>query len=529
MKVRGAHTGSGSFFGGLGAAAALIALMATGCAADGDGVGDKSPEPSSPSSAGPSATPDEAAVERWHEAMNEAAVDSPMMPLNAYGAGATPANPPPPFKTTASIKCPTIVNGTNSVTVNGKTRKFEVKLPANTSSKAALLFEWHGWLGNSKDFMNTVVYDPPAAQWKPFDNNAFNIPLITIAPQDENLIPVWGLDWDIVSGAKDFPFFEAMLTCAEQQFKVDTTRVYSLGFSAGAVFTNLLAAQYPKLFAATISISGTWFNDQPEWSEIIVPLIGTTFMKWKWPALNPADGGAVLLTHGGQGDFATVISLENANRKALPFLYANGRDVTECTHEFGHTLEPDLTQAMYFQFMWDHQLGGARPTKLTAGMPTGDKPLFNTRCNFRPVVAPAASGVNNVVNAGFETALSNWECTGNCGFDNTTLAHTGVGNGWVRNNSGWNDVHQIFSVVPNRTYTVTGWIKTSDNNNAGYFGVRSVSGQVVGEQKFGNYPGYTKVSVTVNSGSNTNLVVYAGLWANGDTFFQLDDVSVVQN
>lgn len=472
--------------------------------------------------------PDADDVQTWHDLMNDAAIGAKTVTPSDYGTGATPANPPPPFKTAANVTCKPIVDGTSSLVVNGKTRTFEVRLPANKVAKAALLFEWHGFLQNSDTFMNTVVYDPPAGAWKPFDPNAFNIPLITIAPRDENLIPVWGLDWDIVSGEKDFPFFEAMLTCVEAQFNVDTSRVYSIGFSAGAVFTNLLAAAYPKLFAATISESGTWFNDQSEWSEILVPLIGTVFMKWMWPALTPADGGAVLVTHGGPNDFATVISLENCAEKALTFLYANGRDVTECTHLFGHTLEPDLTQAMYFQFMWEHQLGGPRPTTLTAGLPTPEHPLFDTRCNFRPVVPPAAPGLNNVVNAGFESALANWECLGGCGFDNATFAHTGIGNAWVRANAGWNDVHQIFSVVPNRTYTVSAWIRTSGNNTDGYFGVRSVAGQVVGEQKFGNFPGYTNVKVTVNSGSNTHLVVYGGLWANGDTFLQLDDVTVAQ-
>ena len=82
--------------------------------------------------------------------------------------------------------------------------------------------------------------------------------------------------------------------------------------------------------------------------------------------------------------------------------------------------------------------------------------------------------------------------------------------------------------MPNRTYTVSGWIRTSNNNTDGYFGVRAVDGTVVGEQRFGRFAGYTRVSVTVSSGSNKHLIVYGGLWANGDTFFQLDDVSVVQ-
>jgi len=486
----------------------LAALLAGGCATD----------------PGPAADDE---VQDWHDAMNLFGGPAEPVKPSDYGLGGSPANPPPPFVTTHSVTCNPIVDGTNTVIVNGKTRRFEVRLPADRTSKAAILFQWHGFLQDSATFMNTIVYDPPAGAWKPFDPDAFNIPLITIAPRDENLIPVWGLDWDIVSGQRDFPFFEAMLACVEAQFNVDTTRVYSFGFSAGAVFTNLLAAAYPHLFAATISESGVWFNDQAEWSEIIVPLIGTTFMKWKWPPLDPTHGGAVLMTHGGPNDFATVISLESSARKALDFLYASGRDVTECTHPFGHTLAPDLAQNMYYQFLWAHQLG-TRPMTLGAGLPTAQHPVFDTRCNFRPVLPPAAPGVNNVVNAGFEGALGNWQCTGGCGFDNAALARTGTGNGWVRASSGWNDVHQIFSVMPNRTYTVSGWIRTSDNNTDGYFGVRTVSGQVVGEQRFGRFPGYTRVSVTVNSGANTNLIVFGGLWANGDTFLQLDDVSVVQ-
>jgi predicted esterase len=384
----GSISGRTGVVGILAAASALLVVMATGCAADGDGS--SHPTSAHPESAqvdqggtpAPSAAQDDAV--KLNAALEQAAVESTTVTPSTYGAGAS-SSAPPPFKTTANIKCNPIVNGTNSVTVNGKTRKFEVQLPQNRTTNAAILFEWHGFMNDSAQFMNSIVYDPPAGQWKPFDNNAFNIPLITIAPQDENLIPIWGLDWDIVSGEKDFPFFEAMLTCVEDQFKVDTRRVYSFGFSAGAVFTDLLAAAYPKLFAATISESGVWFNDRNEWNEIIVPFTGTLFMKWKWPALDPADRGAVLLTHGGPNDFATVISLENANNKAVPWLVEKGgRDVTECTHEFGHTLEPDLTQAMIYQFMWDHELGGPRKLALTSSMPTADKPLYNTRCYFYP-------------------------------------------------------------------------------------------------------------------------------------------------
>ena len=144
------------------------------------------------------------------------------------------------------------------------------------------------------------------------------------------MLPPAGLSWDIAGGDNDVPFFDAMMQCLHEQFSIEDTRIYSWGFSAGAVFSNLLSAIRPHLFAATVSESGTWFNDQAEWSDVLVPIV-----QWRWPAFNVADGGNILLTHGGPNDFATVISLESANEKALPFLYNNGRTVTECEHGFG--------------------------------------------------------------------------------------------------------------------------------------------------------------------------------------------------
>jgi S-formylglutathione hydrolase FrmB len=144
------------------------------------------------------------------------------------------------------------------------------------------------------------------------------------------------------------------------------------------------------------------------------------------------------------------------------------------------------------------------------------------------VSAPSSPPPAGLADGDFEAAgLGPWACQGQCGADHGTgQAHGGTGNGWVRNTSGWNDLHQTIGVTANRTYTVSAWIRTSANNTDGYFGLRTPGGQVVGEQKFTRLDTYTKVTATVNSGSNTSLVIYAGTWANGDTWAQVDDVSV---
>lgn len=143
-----------------------------------------------------------------------------------------------------------------------------------------------------------------------------------------------------------------------------------------------------------------------------------------------------------------------------------------------------------------------------------------------PPPAQQPVGTNVVSNGGFESGLNPWACQGNCGRDAAGLARSGAGNGWIRNNSGWNNLFQTVGVDRNRNYRVSGWIRTSANNTDGYFGVRATNGQVVGERKFGRHDGYQLVQFDVNTGNNSQLQVFAGLWANGDTWAQVDDISV---
>lgn len=146
-----------------------------------------------------------------------------------------------------------------------------------------------------------------------------------------------------------------------------------------------------------------------------------------------------------------------------------------------------------------------------------------------PPAPPVVPGANVVTNAGFESGQADWSCLGGCGVDaGAGLARSGANNGWVRATGGWNDLHQTLAVAPNHTYTVTAWIRTSGNATAGYFGLRTITGSVVGETQFGPLAsGYQQVTATVATGPNTQLVIYAGLWANGDTWLQLDDVAAV--
>ncbi|MBE4753334.1 DUF4185 domain-containing protein [Corallococcus sp. ZKHCc1 1396] len=149
-----------------------------------------------------------------------------------------------------------------------------------------------------------------------------------------------------------------------------------------------------------------------------------------------------------------------------------------------------------------------------------------------------ARGANLVAQGGFEqqpsgTATSPWYTLGKAGIDRGLgFARTGANNAWVRNNTGWNAIKQEVAVTPHTRYTLTGWVKTSANQDDGYFGARVLNnGPILNEahltQALGNY---TLQSVSFDSGPNHAVEVYAGTWANtGDTWLQVDDVAVTRN
>jgi S-formylglutathione hydrolase FrmB len=169
---------------------------------------------------------------------------------------------------------------------------------------------------------------------------------------------------------------------------------------------------------------------------------------------------------------------------------------------------------------WNAYLANALPTMMAHLTPA---------TNVSPPLPPPDTNV--VVNPGFESGMAPWTCSGSCGVDiGLGNAHSGNNNGWVRNSFGWNDIEQTVSVVPDTTYTLTGWIRTSSNNTAGYFGLRDLQGNVIGQTQYGSLPNYTQLSVTINVGPVNKVVLFAGLWAvNGDTWAQVDDVSLSPN
>src|SRR5215475_7100425 len=71
--------------------------------------------------------------------------------------------------------------------------------------------------------------------------------------------------------------------------------------------------------------------------------------------------------------------------------------------------------------------------------------------------------------------VSGWFFTGGAGLDNGKgLEHSGKGNAWIRNTTGWNAVNNWVSISAPRgsKCTASAWLRTSDTLTDGYMTIR---------------------------------------------------------
>jgi S-formylglutathione hydrolase FrmB len=412
--------------------------------------------------------------------------------------------------------------------VNGPHR-VRITLPNNYFSSGTtrfpVLYLLHGGAGG-----NSAQWTTGGGAVEPITNNR---PLITVMPDGGKV--GWYTNWvNQQGGAQNWADFHLtqLVPWVDANLRTIASKSGRAigGLSMGGFGAVRYAQDRPDMFTYVASFSGAvdlgdsgtrtviteeagrhGFNPYGPFGNPFWPFDAT------WNNLNPLNRagrlhgvGVALYAGGGINDQdvlegtmrASADRFHNSlNAAGVPhFYWMYGRPGNGCDggHNFG---------------CWNFALNDAMPKIMTAfGSP--------------PPPPPPPPGFSN---GGFEApGLAPWVCQGQCGADHGAgLARTGTGNGWVRHNTGWNDLHQTFAVTPNRNYTISAWIRTSTNNTDGYFGLRTPGGQVLGERKFGRFDNYTNVTTTVNSGPNSSLVIYAGLWANGDKWAQVDDVSVV--
>lgn len=144
---------------------------------------------------------------------------------------------------------------------------------------------------------------------------------------------------------------------------------------------------------------------------------------------------------------------------------------------------------------------------------------------------------NLVTDASFERSSAfgdgtggTWGATANAGIDTAPAAgFTGDRRAYVRYNEGWQNVWQDVAVEPGERYRLTGFLRTSVNSDAGYFGARSLEGEVIAEAHFRSVGSWTRFTVEFDAGDREAVQVFGGVWTNsGDIWMQLDDVSLTR-
>jgi polyhydroxybutyrate depolymerase len=143
-----------------------------------------------------------------------------------------------------SAGCGMAASGTSTyvrqtITVQGTQREYFLYLPTtyNASQPYPIIFRWHGSTGNG----TSGGLEIEAASGEK---------AIIASPSGLNG------DWDISPTGVDVQLFDALLADLESRYCIDTNRVFSYGFSAGAGFTNLLGCVRSPTVRAVAPVEG---------------------------------------------------------------------------------------------------------------------------------------------------------------------------------------------------------------------------------------------------------------------------------
>jgi len=143
----------------------------------------------------------------------------------------------------------TVAQVNSTIGHNGITRNHITYVPSSYSPdvNVPLVFVLHGFTQSNSAIMNVTGFNAVA------EANGF----IAVYPNGVN--NGWNTSGPFPGGstADDVGYITALADTIIAQFSIDTTRIYSTGFSAGGYMSHKLACESPRCFAAIASVAGT--------------------------------------------------------------------------------------------------------------------------------------------------------------------------------------------------------------------------------------------------------------------------------
>ena len=145
-------------------------------------------------------------------------------------------------------KNPTLTSGKHTIQSNGTSRDFILKIPDTYDNSAPhrLAFGYH-WLGGTAEQVASGGSDGYAWAYYGMQSQSGNT-TIFVAPQ--GISNGWGN-----SGGEDVTFTDDMVRLIENDLCVDTTQLFSIGFSYGGAMSYALACARATVFRAVVAIA----------------------------------------------------------------------------------------------------------------------------------------------------------------------------------------------------------------------------------------------------------------------------------
>ena len=165
-----------------------------------------------------------------------------------------------------SLPLPTATGAARFAMAGRAEDAIEVVVPEHRAAKPPLLIAFHG---TGEEPENIVAS---------FDlvEKAASLGFVVIAPRagyrdtkhpaDIDHLADWGgSSWNMWTASadanEDLRYVRALVDAAQKSWGVDTTRVYTAGFSNGAYFSYFVAASMPDRIAGFAAMSGGWTTD----------------------------------------------------------------------------------------------------------------------------------------------------------------------------------------------------------------------------------------------------------------------------
>jgi predicted esterase len=255
--------------------------------------------------------------------------------------------------TEPSGTCPDLTtSGFISFESAGQTRNASIVVPSAPSGPMSAVFFFHGLMDPSS------TPEPTEAMVDGLDLQglADSYDAVIILPEAP-LLNLFGFNvflWDIsLETDADLVLFDDLRACSADQLDIDLARTTAWGFSGGALWTTVIAAQRGDAFAAIVEASGGSDIDVPIWTEL-----GAAYQ-------TPAHTMPALLMSGGDSDVwpnasLTLVDFDAATDTLESQLVSDGHLVVRCRHTAGHTLT-SRGFSLTIDWLMEHTFGEPSP------------------------------------------------------------------------------------------------------------------------------------------------------------------------